>query len=169
MGNKQPIRYKYFLKYIQYIFFLILFILKSIHLCYAQSLDLNISVTNNINFGNFYPIGAGGHINVANNGILSYIGVVHLGGVISQAVFTVTSNTNNLDISVSVQPQTQLVRVGGSGIMTVNLNQPAPIQFKTNKNRPTFINVGGTLQIESINTNPPGEYIGSFNIIFNRQ
>jgi hypothetical protein len=120
-------------------------------------------------FGEFYPMGAGGYIKVQSNGLIERSGVVNLGGTVYHSILSVRTTGRNRQIFVHVAtPEIQLTRAGGGESMRLILDQPEPsIYIHPQGNFTQQINIGGTLLVGNISTNPPGNYIGSFTITVN--
>ena len=152
------------------ILFLFLMFLSGISSLSGQPIDLNVTCTQHLSFGQFYPSSSGGSIVITNSGVFSSSGVIHLGGQVSPAIFIASTNTNNQDIVIQINNNViELTNQSGPGRMTLNLTTPNPNSYKTNRNRTQQITVGGTLQVSNISSNPPGDYRGSFDVVFIRQ
>lgn len=152
------------------ILFLFLMFLGGISSLSGQPIDLNVTCTQHLSFGQFYPSASGGTIGVPISGNFTPSGIIHLGGQVHPAIFIASSNTNNQDIIIQINTKViELTNQNGAGKMTLTLTTPNIERFKTNKNKSQEIIIGGTLQVSNISSNPPGDYRGSFDVVFIKQ
>jgi hypothetical protein len=131
--------------------------------------QLQVFAVQQLSFGSFHTGSSGGTVEVDANGFRSATGTVVLaGGTAHQAIFDVRLIPGRL-VHIQLGPQAQLLRVGGPGMMTMDIGPTdRGANFVTTGGHP-FINpvhVGGTLNVSDINANPPGEYEGSFTVTF---
>lgn len=128
-----------------------------------------IALDNGMSFGEFYPTSSNGYINIDASGTMSTSGVVHLGGSISSAQFSVRSTGKNRLITVTIMnPEVQLNREGGGGQMTLTVGPISPDRYThPGGNYTQSVKVGGRLSVGNISANPPGNYNGEFTITVN--
>ncbi len=132
---------------------------------------INILVLDDLRFGEFYPSAGGGNITISATGNIRTSGVVHLGGAVSAARFSVRTTGKNRLITVTIlNPVVTLNRAGGGGQMTLNVGTVSPDSYMHPKgNHTQIVSVGGSLAVGSITSNPPGNYSGTFTITVNSQ
>lgn len=130
-----------------------------------------ITLLSNLSFGNFTPAASSGTVTITNtgNGHRIASGVTLMGGTFSNARFSVGTTTGRRRITITVQhPTTVLTRAGGGGSMTLNLGTINPGSYWHNPPTTTrTVRIGGTLNVGTVTSNPPGNYTGSFTIIVN--
>lgn len=131
----------------------------------------NISVLDDLRFGEFYPSAAGGNIIISATGNINTSGVVFLGGAVSAAQFSVRTTGKSRLITITINnPVVQLTRLGGGGQMTLNVGPVSPNSYThPGGNNNQIVSVGGSLVVGSITSNPPGNYSGTFTITVNSQ
>ena len=159
------------LKFTAILFLFLMFLVGTYSLSGQQKLEMNVTVLRGINFGEFYPT-TGGPISINSQGARSAPsgGVVLLSsGLVHQCVVNVKVNRNKQLVTVNVETPIQLSRSGGAGNMRLDL-VAVPLSFETTSgNQTTTLNIGGTLHVGNIISNPPGNYNGSFTITVNGQ
>jgi hypothetical protein len=150
-------------------FQIIIFLLLFVYTGLTTKIFGQISIIQDLSFGEFYPSTSSGLIEITTSGGLISSGVVHLGGSISSAQFTIRTTGKQRPISFTfVNPVVQLDRVGGGGQMTLAIGPVSPPSYThPGGNFSQNVRVGGRLTVGSITTNPPGDYIGEFSITIN--
>jgi len=122
-----------------------------------------------LSFGDFYPGTSGGTLNVSPEGVRTSSGsVVLFGGASFPAIYEVQLIPGRL-VQILIGPPSQLMRVGGSGSLTLDVGPTDKgTSFVTSGGHPfrNPVQVGGTLYIGNLSSNPPGEYEGSFSVTF---
>jgi hypothetical protein len=124
-------------------------------------------------FGAFYQGASGGTVSVSTAGTRTATGDVVLlfaGFPISAARFTIRGNPGTL-ITIMAGPDVILPGSNG-GSLTLNIgptSPPAPFVLTAPWPVPTEFLVGGTLTVGNPGANPPGDFGGTFTIIFNQQ
>lgn len=133
------------------------------------SQDVSATSTQSLNFGSFYPLGAGGSVIISTSGARTSTGNIVLlsGGISSNAIFEVRGNNRVRNITSITIPNATLTRVGGGGTLSLRTFITSPSPNINIRNRTAIINVGATLTVGSITANPPGSYVGTFNVTFN--
>ena len=130
-----------------------------------------VTTVQNLAFGAFYQGVGGGTVTVDAAGTRTSGGSVVLlsSGVHSVAVFNVRANPGTI---LSFLKPTATLTDGSGHSMTVQIDDTNPITpfVKTNPySIPTPVSMGGILTVGSPAVNPPGNYSGTFNIIFIRE
>ena len=117
-----------------------------------------------LNFGRFYPEAGGGSITLSPEGIrMAYGNVKLLDGPYSQGVFTIAGSENNsLNIMLPTTPQ---LLYHNNSINTISLDQWTYYIPKTTSGD-VYVNIGATLNFGPLESNPPGLYTGTYQIIF---
>jgi hypothetical protein len=152
------------------LFLFLMFLGGTFSLSGQSALVINVTVQQGINFGEFYPT-TGGHITINSSGLRSgSSGVVLLpGGLVHQCVVNIGVNRNKQVIFVNVETPVPLTRVGGGGNLSLDLDADL-LRYETDKgNHSQIINIGGTLHVGNIMSNPSGNYNGTFTITVNGQ
>ncbi len=127
----------------------------------------SITFTTNLSFGAFSHGPAGGTLTVDEFGFRSSTGSVVLllmGFPVSAAHFNIYSNQGTL-INILSIPDFPLTWGGYS--MNVNIESTNPVLPFVNTNpysTPTELTIGATLTVGNSSANPPGSYIGTFNV-----
>lgn len=129
----------------------------------------SVTWQSDLSFGNFSPAATGGTVTVSTTGARTSSGVILLGGTVSNAQFTARSTGRSRLMTISfLTPSVSLSRTGGGGSMTLNLGPIAPASYTHPGGRHNqTIRIGGTLNVGTIHSNPPGNYTGTFTIIVN--
>jgi hypothetical protein len=139
-----------------------------------RPITVKVSTAQNLNFGTIIP--------TTNNGgyvILDYTGHTTTGGDIlilhpdlcSAALFIVYGEPGVLINIVYTDPYPDLNNGGFSlqlELGTPNIDLQSGFQFII-KSNPTYVYIGGKLDISPLVTNHPGEYSGSFLVTFNQE
>lgn len=119
-----------------------------------------------INFGAFYPGDLGGTISVDPRGFLTVTGTTRslpIGGIPSPITLEIKSRPATM-IQVVFPREILLYGVNGGQMVF----RPGPLEygnvFVSPMNAPDgfTVNMGGTLEVGTVNENPPGDYFGSF-------
>lgn len=145
---------------------------------YAQEkpprpITVKVSTAQHLNFGTIVPISiAGGSVTVDFDGSPTPSGDILLlhSYDCKSALFIVDSEPGVL-ISITYPDPIYLNNGGFS--LKMNLGTPhidgQPAAQFIIKNKSTYVYIGGTLTVGSLTANPPGQYIGTFNVTFNQQ
>lgn len=133
---------------------------------------MKLYAVQDMNFGTLAAGGSGGTITIDNDGIVtSTTGtVLYFGSGRTPAIFEIDVPHG---AAITVWPydgNITLNRSGGGGTLTLNLN-PIPstgTDFVTTAVQParTEVKIGGTLTVGNNATSPPGNYSGTFDVIF---
>lgn len=137
----------------------------------ASSQSIRVSTIQDLDFGYFYPVGAGGSITVSNSGTRTNSSgvVVFPAPSASEAIFQLYTNRKVyfVDVYLSVSSVT-LRRIGGTGSMSLSLNAPYPDYYSSiSRYKTIYVHIGGTLYVRSLSYNPAGSYTGTFDLITN--
>jgi hypothetical protein len=117
-----------------------------------------------LKFGRFYPEAGGGSITLSPEGIRMASGNVKLlDGNYSQGVFTITGSENN-SLSILL-PSTPLLLYHNNSINTIYLDRWTYSIPKTTSGD-LYVNIGATLNFGPLESNPPGLYTGTYQVIF---
>ncbi|NCC74392.1 MAG: DUF4402 domain-containing protein [Sphingobacteriia bacterium] len=131
--------------------------------------QLQVFSVQQLSFGSFYTGSSGGTVVVSPEGSRTSTGTVVLaGGLAYQAIFEVRLIPGRL-VHIQYGPNAQLMRIGGSGMMTMQVGpSDKGSSFVTTGGHPfrNPVGVGGTLYVGDINANPAGNYEGSFSVTF---
>lgn len=152
-----------------YILFLFLMFLGGVSSVSGQpTLEINVTVQQGINFGEFYPT-TGGSVKINFNGSREGFGGVVLlpTDIGNQCVIEIDVNRNRQLVIVNVE--TPITMVGGGGTMSLDLVQDILEYNTTRGNHKQIINIGGTLHVGDIMSNRSGNYNGTFTITVNGQ
>jgi hypothetical protein len=126
-----------------------------------------------LSFGAFYQGPSGGSVIVYPNGSRSVTGDVvqaNLGYSFAPALFEVEALPGTLVTIMNGPDVTLTGSNGGSMKLRIGTSSPTtPFIVPTTPPSRTVVTVGGTLTVSSPQNNPPGSYIGTFNIIFIEQ
>jgi hypothetical protein len=129
--------------------------------------QISTTVIQQLSFGTFCPVSAGGSINISPAGARSVTGdIITLNqnsAHYMQAVIEVEAPIGSR--LAIVDANTQLKGSSG-GAMTLHINGTYPVSPFTTTTLKTTINVGGTLTISNLTANPSGKYSGPFYITF---
>jgi len=131
---------------------------------------VNVDLSQNLSFGAFYHGNIGGSVIIYPNGSRSATGDVILLGMgytFSTGLLEVVGYPGTL-VSILNGPPATLVGNNG-GMMTMSLGDyfpSSPFIITTIPPDATQIRVGGTLTVGNPLSNPPGNYSGTFDIIF---
>jgi hypothetical protein len=133
---------------------------------------ISVTWTNQyLSFGAFYQGASGGSVTVNSAAVRINGGSVVLLslGTVSQAIFEIVGNPGTV-ISF-LKPITSLSDGNGHS-MTLQIgdtNPASPFVTVNSYPIPTMVYVGGILTVGNPVVNPPGNYIGTFEITFNQE
>lgn len=136
------------------------------------SMPLNAQVTlridQGLNFGSLYPAGSGGTVTISDDGVRSSTGsIVLFPSAYNVCSFTLSTPRRNryyFVFNLDIQSPITMTRTGG-GSMTLYLNTNGSNSgWSVTQRSPVTLYMGGTLNVGSVSTNPPGDYSGSFSI-----
>ncbi|MBE0661523.1 MAG: DUF4402 domain-containing protein [Bacteroidales bacterium] len=132
--------------------------------------EIRVFATQELGFGGFYTGSAGGNVIISPTGSRSATGTVVLAGGLGQpAIFIIELLPGRL-VNIMISPQTTfLTRIAGGETMTMTIGPTDKgTSFVTSAGHPfrTPVQIGGTLHVGSIISNPAGEYTGNFNVTF---
>jgi hypothetical protein len=152
-------------------FAIILFFISSV--IYSQEpppRPLEVTPVQSLAFGAFTPGVSGGTVTINSDGSRVATGdviLLSLGFSFTTAIFELVANPGTV-ISLLGWPATTLTGSGG-GTMSLQINSTFPVVpfvIITTPPTPTLMNVGGTLTVGTLGSNPAGDYTGTFNITF---
>jgi hypothetical protein len=155
------------------LFVLLIFLFALSHRVIAQEpppRPVEVTVTQPLGFGAFAQGAAGGTIIINTAGGRSSSGdivLLNLFYTFSPATFKLIANAGTL-ISIVNGPDITLTGSGG-GTMTLQIGASDPVSpFVIPEGPPAFtlMNVGGTLIVGDPVSNPPGNYTGTFDVMF---
>jgi len=138
-----------------------------------RPVSVQVSTTQHLRFGAFFQGAAGGTVIVYANGTRTTTGTVipaNFGAIYSPALFEVDAEPGTV-ITISVAGPVVLSGSNG-GTMELDLDDISPASpFVTTAVPParTPVYIGGTLTVDDQTGSPPGEYSGTFNVIFFQQ
>jgi hypothetical protein len=143
---------------------------------YPISVTFKVDVTEFLNFGSIIPIGTGGTVTIDKSGARSFSGNIILpptGQFTSRAHFQVYALPGTLITIVNGTTAT----LQGSPGHTLNMevgDSSTGSPFITKPGTPgvpdiTDVYIGGTLTVKDIESNPSGQYSGSFQVTFIQQ
>ena len=131
--------------------------------------QIQVFAIQQLSFGDFYPGGTGGTIIVSPHGIRSSTGtVVLVGGNSFPAIFDVKLIPGRL-VQIVTEASALLNRIGGGGTLTMDVGpSDKGTSFITSGGHPfrNPVQVGGTLYVGNMASNPAGQYEGSFTVTF---
>jgi hypothetical protein len=132
--------------------------------------EIRVFATQDLGFGEFYTGTTGGSVIISPTGSRSTTGTVVLAGGFGQpAIFIVELLPGRL-VNILISPQTAvLTRIGGGETMTMTIGPTDKgTSFVTSGGHPFHnpVQVGGTLHVGNISSNPAGEYTGTFHVTF---
>lgn len=131
---------------------------------------LSVYTVQNMSFGAFSAGASGGSVILSNSGTRTTTGTVLGLNTISHfvAMYEVDAPYGSI-ISILNGPNATLTGSnGGSMTLTIGNSLPAsPFMVMVNQPARTEIKIGGTLNVGSAATSPPGTYSGNFYITFN--
>ncbi|AMR30108.1 hypothetical protein A0256_01085 [Mucilaginibacter sp. PAMC 26640] len=138
-----------------------------------RPLTLFVNPALSLNFGSFYQGASGGTITIYPNGLRSSTGSVvltNMGFSFSPAVFEVDAEPGTI-VTLSNGPDVSLTGSnGGFMILHIGSSDPSsPIVTRVKSPDRTEIRIGGVLTVANPLANPPGNYSGTFSVIFIQQ
>lgn len=129
---------------------------------------VTVSLVQNLSFGAFCQGNSGGTVIIYPDGLRSSTGdviLLNLGYSFSSGLFDVTANPGT---RITLLPSPDAILTSSSGkTMTLQIGTSDPVSpfiITTNPPSSTELRIGGTLIVGTPLANPPGNYIGSFNI-----
>jgi len=131
---------------------------------------LRVNVVQDLSFGSFVVGASGGTITITPEGTHTTTGtIVPLAiSTVAPAIFEVLKpGSSQKQVNIVFPASAYLTRSGGSERIVVN-------NFKSDKPSDSFlvsnvtqrVNVGATLTVQGLSTNPPGNYAGTFSVTF---
>lgn len=138
-----------------------------------RPMNIYVSPTQNLGFGAFFQGAGGGTITVAHDGTRSTTGSVIAAGFgfpYSAALFELDAEPGTI-ISILNGSSVNLAGSNGGFMqLTVGAASTGP-SFVSSAVPParTMISVGGTLSVGNVLASPPGDYSGTFEVIFFQQ
>jgi hypothetical protein len=126
-----------------------------------------------LSFGAFAHGATGGTVSISSGGIRTSTGDVILLSLLnppSTARYEVIANPGTI-ITILNGPDVSLPGSnGGSITLTIGASDPAsPFVTTTAPPLPNYLDIGGTITIGNTAANPPGDYSGTYEIIFVQQ
>ena len=138
---------------------------------FPPPLQLQVYTVQYLGFGSFYTGASGGTVQISPTGLRSTSGTVIglTSGPGMQAIFNVRLVPGRL-VHISMSNSAILTRVGGYETMTVTgfVSDKPGNSFVTTGGHP-FINpvqIGATLYVGNLSSNPAGDYTGTFSVTF---
>ncbi len=134
---------------------------------------ISVYSVQNLNFGSVSQGSAGGTVTVTPTGIRSVTGTVlaiNQGSAVFPAIFEVEAPAGVI-VTFQNGPDATLAGSNG-GTMTLRLGTSNPVSPFTSTVAPpgrTQVSIGGTLTVGNAATSRPGNYTGTFYIIFFQQ
>ncbi len=121
-----------------------------------------------MSFGKFSPIGAGGNIIVTPQGTrMKYGSVLLTESIIRQGIFEVTGTRNNtLNVILPNSPVYLFHQNGVNYLYLDNWSVDMPDGGNTTIGKDFYVNIGSTIHVGTIDANPIGAYQGSYTVIF---
>lgn len=143
-------------------FLLIMGFLFSINSIYAQQMF----VIQNMAFGAFYPTSGTATINISPTGVRTISGGAISVGAFNycQTIVSFTARKGKANTLVHITYDATTYLYSGTHSMKVNIgpSDKPNDTYTTLPNQTVNIKIGGTLTINNITLNPPGNYSGSF-------
>lgn len=135
-----------------------------------RPINLTTSSVQSLNFGVFGITGSnGGTVTVSNTGIRTSTGDIFLTGTgYSYGIFTVECIAGTY---LHLMSGASAVLTGSNGgQLTMTLGETYPeLPYVNNSSTTTVFQIGATLNVGPLQSNPPGEYYGVYEIIINHQ
>jgi hypothetical protein len=134
---------------------------------------LSVYTVQNIHFGAFTQGAVGGSVILSTAGTRTATGdvvLLNLGTTYYQAIFEIDAIVGTV-ISIMNGPDATLTGSNG-GSMSMTIGGSSPTSPFVNSLQPpsrTTVYIGGTLNVGSPASNPPGTYSGTFYITFNQE
>jgi hypothetical protein len=131
---------------------------------------LRVNVVQDLSFGSFVVSVSGGTITITPEGTRTTTGTIVPLSISTEApaIFEVSKpGSSQKQVNIVFPASAYLTRSGGSERIVVN-------NFKSDKPSDSFlvsnvtqrVNVGATLTVQGLSTNPPGNYAGTFSVTF---
>jgi hypothetical protein len=136
----------------------------------AQLRQLRVEVVQDLSFGSFYVGASGGTITITPEGTRTTTGTVVPLAISTEApaIFEVRSITLIARwVHIVLPASAYLTRSGGSERIVVNnFKSDKPSGFWSSLFLTQRVNVGATLTVQGLSSNPPGNYAGTFSVTF---
>lgn len=135
-----------------------------------RPITVTVSLSQNLSFGAFYHLAAGGSVIIYTDGSRSSTGDVVLltmGYSFATGLYDVVAYPGTL-VSILNGPDATLTGSGG-GSLTLqigNSDPSSPFIVTTMPPAATQLRIGGTLIVGNPIANPPGDYSGTFDVTF---
>ena len=131
---------------------------------------LQVIVVQDLSFGSFVVGANGGTITITPEGTRTTTGTIVPLAISTEApaIFEVSKTGNSQkQVNIVFPASAYLIRSGGNERIVVN-------NFKSDKPSDSFlvsnvtqsVNVGATLTVQGLSSNPPGNYAGTFSVTF---
>ena len=135
-----------------------------------RPIQVSVNLTQQLSFGAFYHGAIGGSVIIYPNSMRSSTGdvvLLSLGYIFSSGLFDVYGNPGTV-VSLLKGPNTILTGSnGGTMTLEVGSTYPAsPFVLTSPLHSSTQLWVGGTLHVGNALANPPGNYSGTYDLIF---
>jgi hypothetical protein len=131
---------------------------------------LRVNVVQDLSFGSFVIGASGGTITITPEGTRTTTGtIVHLANSTeAPAIFEVSKpGSSKKQVNIVFPVSAYLTRSGGSERIVVNnFKSDKPSGFWSSLFLTQRVNVGATLTVQGLSTNPPGNYTGTFSVTF---
>lgn len=129
-----------------------------------------VTINSNLTFGSFFVTStSGGTITVSTSSGRTSTGsiVVESSPAATRAQFNFAAGSAKRYVT-SITRTTPVTLTGSNGgTMSVALTAPSSTSFTVNAGSSRNINIGGTLTVGSLTSNPPGVYTGNFTVTIN--
>jgi hypothetical protein len=135
-----------------------------------RPISVSVDLSQHLSFGAFYHGNIGGSVIIYPDGSRSSTGdviLLSMGFTFSTGILEVVGYPGTLVSILNGAPATLSGSNGGS--MTINLggyDPPSPFILTTIPPDATQVRVGGTLTVSNPLANPPGNYSGTYDVIF---
>ncbi len=125
-----------------------------------------VDVITEINFGTFYPGDIGGTIEIDPRGFRTASGsavLLPMGDIPNPIIMEIVARPSTM---IQVILPREIILYGAQGGQITFI--PGPLEFGSvfvtppNADRGFTVNMGGTLEVGTVNENPPGNYFGAF-------
>ena len=131
---------------------------------------LRVNVVQDLSFGSFVIGASGGTITITPEGTRTTTGtIVHLANSTeAPAIFEVSKpGSSKKQVNIVFPASAYLTRSGGSERIVVNnFKSDKPSGFWSSLFLTQRVNVGATLTVQGLSSNPPGNYAGTFSVTF---
>jgi hypothetical protein len=127
------------------------------------------SIIQNLSFGAFYTGSSGGKVNISSTGSRSVTGDIILIPSEQGTPAVIQITTDNTDYITITTAGSVTLTNGSGGTITLEINDFYPVSPFNPVVGLNNVKIGGTLTVGSSANTPPGNYNGSFEVIFNEQ